>query len=321
MYVNYDIDYMKWLKDKNIIVFGAGKQGKKIAGILNKLNFHVAAYADNDRDKQGQTIEGVKVIAPQEAEELLLDHKVYIVPDTKYSAEMKKQISEMSNTHFIGAEQIDFCFGGEAYYDEDYFAYQKAIGEAACKIDVLNFKYDICENDVVVEFGAGGGYLLDIINAKEKIGIEINDAAIENAKSIGIKEVKFVDDVPDDFADVIISTHALEHVDNPLEILQKLKSKLKDNGKMIFVVPYQSDKYEYHKNNIDNEFWNWNCLTLGNLFKRAGYFVTQVEVVYNQYPPNFIPMLKETGLETLLCIDKLYSKFSESESIRIVARK
>lgn len=321
MYVNYDIDYMKWLKDKNIIVFGAGKQGRKVAGILSKLKFHVVAYADNDPDKQGQIIDGVKVLSPQETEKMSPDHKVYIVPNTKYSPEIKKQILEMPNSVFIGAEQIDFCFGGEEYYDEDYFAYQKAIGEEACKIDLLNFENDICQNDVVVEFGAGGGYLLNLINAKEKLGIEINDTAIENAKSIGIKEVKSVDDVPDDFADVIISTHALEHVDNPLEILQKLKSKLKDNGKIIFVVPYQSDKYEYQKNNIDNEFWNWNCLTLGNLFKRAGYFVVQVEVVYNQYPPNFIPVLKETGLETLVCIDKLYSKFSESESIRIVARK
>lgn len=44
--------------------------------------------------------------------------------------------------------------------------------------------------------------------AKEKTGIEIND-----------------------YADVIISTSVLEHVENPFEILRELKDKLKDGGK------------------------------------------------------------------------------------------
>lgn len=321
MYVNNDLDYMKWLKNKNIIVFGAGKLGRRAAGQLRKLEFNVIAYVDNDREKRGQICDGLKVLSYQETEEMPLDNKVYIIPAAKYASEIKKQILETSQTHFIDMEQIDLSFQGESYYDDDYFAYQKAIGETACKIDILNFKNEIHKDDTVVEFGAGGGFLLKLIEAKEKLGIEINDAAIRNAEKLGIRMVKRVDDVPDEFADVIISTHVLEHVDNPLETLQKLRSKMKENGKIIFVVPYQSDRYEYHKNNIDNEFWNWNGLTLGNLFKRAGYFVTMVEVVHNQYPPNFIEILSEAGIETMVCIDKLYSKFSESGSIRIIARK
>lgn len=29
MYVNNDIDYLKYLKDKEVVVFGAGEQGKR----------------------------------------------------------------------------------------------------------------------------------------------------------------------------------------------------------------------------------------------------------------------------------------------------
>ena len=67
--------------------------------------------------------------------------------------------------------------------------------------------------------------------AKEKTGIEINDFARAEAKKLGINSVKNIRDIPDDYADVIISTSVLEHVENPFEILRELKDKLKDGGK------------------------------------------------------------------------------------------
>ena len=69
-----------------------------------------------------------------------------------------------------------------------------------------------------MEFGSGGGYLLNNIHAEKKIGIEINDTARAAAKEIGIDSVKYISDIPDDYADLIISTSVLEHVENPLGI-------------------------------------------------------------------------------------------------------
>lgn len=116
----------------------------------------------------------------------------------------------------------------------------------------------INENDAFVEFGAGGGFLLNLIKEKEKLGVEINPYAIENARQLGIRMVTDSNDIEGEYANKIISTYALEHVDNLLEILQCLRKKLKSDGEIIFVVPFQSDRYEYRKDDVDNEFWNYH---------------------------------------------------------------
>lgn len=321
MYVNNDIDYMKWLANKELIIFGAGKIGLASYKKFKKLGFHVIGIVDNSPSKQGMLVDGLRISSLEEAEKTAGENTVYIIAVRGYEYEIKMQLLERTKHPFIDIDQIDFSYNDIEYYDEEYFEYQKRIGEKACAVDLLNFVNHINTNDIVVEFGSGGGFLLNLINAKEKVGVEINPYAIENSKKLGIKTVENANCLSDEYADVIISTHALEHVDNPLDILRTLWRKLKPAGKIIFVVPFQGDNYDYRRDDIDNEFWNWNCRTLGNLFKRAGYFVSRVEVVDNQYPPNFASILAETGIETLVCIDKLYSQYSDSKSIKIIARK
>lgn len=321
MYVNRDIDYMKWLADKKLVIFGAGNLGKEACRKFKRLGFYVGGFVDNSKEKQGTYIEGMPVFSLDEAEKLEEEHIVYIVPDYEFRDEIKVQLLECARRPYISMEQIDFCYNNVSYYDNEYWEYQKKIGEKACKVDVLNFLPYLDKNDIVVEFGSGGGFLLSLIDAKEKVGIEINPYAIKNSQELGIKTVYDSNDLKDEYADKIISTHALEHVDNPLEILKCLRQKLKPDGLIVFVVPFQSDIYEYRRDDIDNEFWNWNCRTLGNLFKRAGFFILRVEVIDNQYPSNFASILEETGIESLVCIDQLYSQYSESKSIRIIAKK
>ena len=320
MYINNDLDYMNWLKGKSIFIFGAGSDGLSACNKLKKYGFDVVAFIDNNVKKQGKLYNDIPIVSLKEAECMSVNNKIYVVASRKYENEIWEQLMNESSGKFIRISQIDFSCNDMDYYDESYFEYQRPIGEIGSKIDISNFKDYIDEKDTVIEFGSGAGFLLNIIKAKEKIGIEINDAARENAKKIGIKSVKYMDEIADGFADVIISTHVLEHTDNPLDILKGLKRKLKKYGKIIFVVPYQSNDYEYHRSNIDNEFWNWNCLTIGNLFKRAGFFVMRVERIMNQMPPNFKEIYDDVGIDMLECISTLYSDYSKSESIRIIAR-
>lgn len=320
MYINNDLNYMEWLKDKNLIVFGFGKDGIDAYKKLKKHSFRIIAFVDNDVRKQGECYDGVNILSFEKAEQLTENNKVYVIASRKFENEIREQLMNQSNEKFISIEQIDFSCNDIDYYDEDYFQYQGSIGKIGSEFDFNWFKDFISKEEVVVEFGSGGGWLLKLIDAKEKIGIEINDYARKNAADMGIKSVKYMEELPDEYADVIISTHALEHVDDPLNILKGLKKKLKKNGKMIFIVPYQSSSYEYEKNNIDNEFWNWNCLTLGNLFKRAGFFVMRVERIMNQLPPQYVEIFNNIGIETVECLSLLYSDYIGSESIRIVAK-
>lgn len=47
MYVNNDIDYLKYLKEMKVIIFGAGRQGKKLLFNLNKNGIETVAFCDN----------------------------------------------------------------------------------------------------------------------------------------------------------------------------------------------------------------------------------------------------------------------------------
>lgn len=46
MYINNDIDYLKFLKRKEIVIFGAGKIGQKGMACLEKMK--IIAFCDND---------------------------------------------------------------------------------------------------------------------------------------------------------------------------------------------------------------------------------------------------------------------------------
>ena len=64
MYTNNDIDYLKYLKGKQIYIFGSGKIGK---GYVSKLEgYEVVAFIDNDINKQGKECLGYPVISLDE---------------------------------------------------------------------------------------------------------------------------------------------------------------------------------------------------------------------------------------------------------------
>lgn len=319
MYINNDIDYLKYLKNKKIVIFGAGEEGKRVFGKLDGLGYKIVAFCDNDERKQGETLSGVSVLSASKLREMSPNDFMIIIC-SGYEREIKQQLLDNNIFNFISVNQIDFG-GGEVYYDEQYFAWQEDLGKFGGKINAAMFQPHIKENMVVVEFGSGGGYLLDHLNAKEKIGIEINDSARAAAKEIGISSVKYIKEIPDNYADIIISTHALEHVENPLEILRELRKKLKDKGKIVFHVPNESCEKEYVRSEINNEFYTWNCLLLGNLFKAAGYFVYSVERVQEVWPKHFFAVEKEISPQFFEAICEIGGKASDENRCVIVAYK
>ena len=319
MYINNDIDYIKYLSKKEVVIFGAGENGKTNFFRLSKNNIKIVAFCDNDKEKQNHLIYECKVISFDELLKINHSH-LMIVICSNYEGEIKKQLLENDIFNFISVTQIDFG-GGQEYYDEQYFSWQKRMGEFGGKIKSNFFKPYIKEYMTVIEFGSGGGYLLKNICAKEKIGIEINDTARLKAKEIGIHSVKNISELKDNYADVIISTSVLEHVENPLGILRELKSKLKDEGKIIFHVPNESCNTEYERSEVNNHLYTWNCLNLGNLFKAAGYFVYSVQNIREVWTKNFFEIDKEISFEFFDALCEIGGAAFDKNSCIIVAYK
>ena len=89
------------------------------------------------------------------------------------------------------------------HYDDDYFDWQSSIGEFGGWANQTKFSNYISKDDTVLDFGCGGGFLLKGIDCKRRVGIEINPSAIDTAENNGVEVYRNVDDVPDEYADVI----------------------------------------------------------------------------------------------------------------------
>ena len=209
----------------------------------------------------------------------------------------------------------------KGFYDQKYFNWQKKVGEFGGIANQFKFKNYINKNDNIIDFGCGGGFLLKKIEAHEKLGIEINEHARRLARKNGIKVVSSIQEVENEWADVIISNHALEHVHNPLETLKELSSKLKKNGKIVFVVP-QERKGKFTDNDKNNHLYTWTPLSFGNLFKAAGFKIIKAQVIYHLWPPYYYQIQKIFGWNIFHLTCKIYNFFiRKAMQVRVVAEK
>ena len=207
------------------------------------------------------------------------------------------------------------------HYEQHYFDWQKSIGAFGGSANLFKFETHIEETDKVIDFGSGGGYLLANIKANDKIGVEINDSAREEASKMGIKTFSSFDLIEDNWADIIISNHALEHVHNPLMELKQLKNKLKVNGKIVFVVPYERDNV-FVANDINFHLFTWSEMNLGNLFTLAGFKVDSVTEIKHRWPRKFTKIRKRYGEKMFHKICRINGALNrEVSQVKIVAHK
>jgi SAM-dependent methyltransferase len=213
----------------------------------------------------------------------------------------------------------------QRHYDASYFAWQleHSGGSASALFDSWKFEPFLRPSDVLLDFGCGGGFLLRALSCKSKYGVEVNAVARKEASLYGDVYAE-IEDLPAGIRfDVIISHHALEHVDSPLEVLRKLGARLKQGGKLVFVVPSEEwhRQKSYRTGDINQHLYTWTPLSLGNLFARAGFLVEQAELLRHRWPPKvrvfhrFLP----DPMFHLLC--RAWGSLTRNRQIRIVASK
>lgn len=210
------------------------------------------------------------------------------------------------------------------HYNEKYFSWQKKSGELGPKLDDWKFEPMINNNDVVLDFGCGGGYMLSAVDCADRYGVEINESAREQAKSNGLKVFPEISALPPEIKfDKIISNHALEHVFNPHGALSQLKEKLTDNGLIIFFLPIDDWRREkkFIPEDINKHLYTWTPLLAGNLFEAAGFKVNSVSITSHTWIPfsyyfnKFLPK----KVYYFLCL--VWGFIIKSRQIKIVASK
>ena len=206
-------------------------------------------------------------------------------------------------------------------YDEEYFDYQKNIGAFGGIANLFKFSPFLKSDDILLDFGCGGGYLLHHIQVQEKHGLEINSIARTTAIEQNLTVFENIDKLPDNYYTILISNHVLEHIECPLNTIKTLMPKLKSNGRVVFVVPHHKPDERYRKNDVNQHLYTWNTQTLGNLFKFARYTNIQVDVIQHAWPPNYARLYSRYGQTIFDLICRLYARYTKNYQIRIFAQK
>jgi len=136
----------------------------------------------------------------------------------------------------------------------------------------MSYKYDNYRNDIVpfipkiaktiLDVGCGTGKLIGLLSQNGKIcyGVElnINAATIANGnayKIINKKIEEALNDIPNEFFDVILLLDVLEHTKEPLLILKSLKIKLNKSGIIISSIPNIRYFHTFYNLVVKKEFY------------------------------------------------------------------
>jgi len=233
----------------------------------------------------------------------------------------KKQIALVFTIPTATSRSMNPQVAAATHYDEKYFDWQNSGARIGAQANLYNFSPHIRSEDRVIDFGCGAGHLLSLIKCAEKIGVEINPAARAFATKSGIQTVESLDDIEDNWADTIISNHALEHCSDPQSVVSAMYRKLKVGGKVVLAVPHE--RYvPYSANDINKHLYTWSAMNLGNLFSVCGFNVLDVREVYHRFPPAYTSIHKIFGRKLFHAIASLYGRMSRAVTqVKIVASK
>jgi ubiquinone/menaquinone biosynthesis C-methylase UbiE len=160
-----------------------------------------------------------------------------------------------------------------------YFEWQNQFGTRSGKIEARKFANRIAQDSTVLDFGCGSGNLLNALDAKVKIGLEVNPYAVAHAEKLGIKVFSNISQIPSESVDHVISNHALEHVPSPLESVREIRRVMKNGGQLTICVPIDDWRRakSFNPADINNHLHTWTPQLLGNLFVEAGFDARKLE--------------------------------------------
>ncbi|CAN2169745.1 SmtA SAM-dependent methyltransferases [Candidatus Nanopelagicaceae bacterium] len=219
----------------------------------------------------------------------------------------------------------DPVYGSSTHYSGDagveYFAWQDASGEINGKINSRKFKSFIVGDEVILDFGCGGGHLINSLSASEKIGVEINPIARESAARFCKIVHGSIEEVKSESIDVVISNHALEHVPYPIRALSEILRVLKPGGKLILCVPIDDwrTQRQYLTTDINHHLNTWTPQLLGNSLSEAGFDLAgaRISIYTHAWFPHYLKYWKFEFIFDLIC--RFYSiKMRRRQIIAVV---
>jgi ubiquinone/menaquinone biosynthesis C-methylase UbiE len=131
----------------------------------------------------------------------------------------------------------------------------------------LDINKDSFEDKIIVDIGCGPHGALSLFNAKLRIGVDISVKSFNQLFDLKKHNIIYLDcsadsiSMMDNFADVVISRNALDHVDDFSKSIVEIHRILKKGGEIVFSInlqhyPTLAEPQVLNKNIIEESFKN-----------------------------------------------------------------
>jgi SAM-dependent methyltransferase len=168
---------------------------------------------------------------------------------------------------------------------DDYFQGRAEVSRA------LYFKG--LEDKKILDFGCGMGQSIALL--PKAAGFDASREARENCRKRGIQVYGRLEQVPRKKWDIVFCSHVLEHLENPLGVLRKMRSLLSPGGRLLLVLPKEGQGPATIEPDINQHLYCWNFRSINNLLFRAGFRVLSNEYRYYNGFRAFLPLRKVLG--------------------------
>lgn len=86
--------------EKSLILFSAGSEGKQLKDYFLKKGRRISFFCDNDKNKWGTLLDGIKIIPPTELININLECSEIVICSSSWSHEISKQLRQMGIDRF-----------------------------------------------------------------------------------------------------------------------------------------------------------------------------------------------------------------------------
>ncbi len=184
----------------------------------------------------------------------------------------------------------NFYTGHETYESGEYRSEQSLKSDSEDERDTarrLAHFSSFYQGKAICDFGCGAGGFLRRAQASsaKAFGVELQENFIQSLARDGLEVFRDIDSMPGNL-DSIFLFHSLEHLPDPVPVLESLKRKLKPDGegKIVVEVPHAKDLLIDSlavRPFIDFTLWSQHLIlhtreSLGAFLKAAGFRNTEV---------------------------------------------
>ncbi len=180
----------------------------------------------------------------------------------------------------------------------------------------------------VLDVGCGTGDLLEELHQKgcETYGVEFNPNSVEAClrRGLDVQCGNFIDtDLPEDFFDVVILWHVLEHLPSPRKALEKALKTLKPGGKLFIHSPnaksYVARIFGIHWYawQLPFHFYHFDVRSIQRVARECGFNLIKIRAISPEYFIAHSLGAALSGTQNALCRFLYRPKLFRSLSFRL----